>query len=93
MADDAQVLTLEEMKRQYHGQWLAVKVAARDDAGQPVRGIVVAHRPTRLEVSEAVKAQRHVCLFYAGDPIPKGYALTNNHHVRFRRDLAALGKL
>ena len=86
MADKAQALTLEETKQQYHGQWLAVVLTARDDADQPVAGVDVAQRPTRLEVCEAVKAQRDICLPYAGEPIPKGYGFLDSHHVAHRRD-------
>jgi hypothetical protein len=73
MSANGQVFSLNEMKRRFHGQWLAVQVTRRDRAGQPTAGRVLARSPSRLEVSEAVKEEEHVCLVYAGEPIPKGY--------------------
>ncbi|MFP4057768.1 MAG: hypothetical protein ACLF0G_12960 [Candidatus Brocadiia bacterium] len=68
-------LSLPEMVRKYRGQWLAVRVTARDQAGQPVAGIVLARAPTRLEADEAVKGEQEVCLMYAGDVVPEGYGV------------------
>lgn len=75
MKANGQVLTLNEMKRRFHGQWLAVRVTRRDEVGQPTAGTVLARSPSRLEVSQAVKQETHVCLVYAGEPIPKGYGV------------------
>lgn len=66
-------MTLAEMRERFDGQWLAVRVTERDDGGQPVAGEVLAVKPSRLEVAEAVREERDVCLLYAGEPIPEGY--------------------
>ncbi len=73
MPQSAEVMTLAEMKERFHGQWLAVRVTESDDGGQPVAGEVLAVKPSRLEVAEAVREERDVCLLYAGEPIPEGY--------------------
>ena len=75
MSESADVMSLDEMKERFHGQWLAITVTARDDAGQPIAGHVLAHRPTRLEVCEAVRSERDACLLYAGAPIPEGHGV------------------
>ncbi len=75
MRANSQVLSLTEMKRRFHGQWLAIRVTKRDAAGQPTAGKVLARSPSRLEVSEPARDEKHVCLLYAGEPIPKGYRM------------------
>ncbi|MBM4041037.1 MAG: hypothetical protein FJ290_21260 [Planctomycetes bacterium] len=75
MARKAPTLTFPQMVRKYHGQWLAVRVTKRDDAGQPVAGIVLAHKPNRLEVSRAARGQGPVCMMFAGPPVPEGYGM------------------
>ena len=73
ICDSVEAMTLSEMKERFHGQWVAVRVTERDDGGQPVAGEVLAVKPSRLEVAEAVREERDVCLLYAGEPIPEGY--------------------
>jgi len=73
MDPNKQILSLTEMTDTYHGEWLAVRVTARDEAGQPTAGEVIAHRPSRLEVCEAVRGADDICLMFAGEPIPEGY--------------------
>lgn len=68
-------LSLAQMIRRYRGQWLAVKVTKRDDAGQPTAGIVLAHKPTQFEADDAVREEAEVCLMYAGDVAPEGYGI------------------
>jgi len=60
MTQSAQVMTLAEMRERFDGQWLAVRVTERDDGGQPVAGEVIAVKPSRLEVAEAVRDPRRV---------------------------------
>jgi hypothetical protein len=73
MPPSEQILSLTEMRDAYHGQWLAVRVTARDEAGQPVAGEVIAHKASRLEVCDAVRGAEEICLLYAGKPVPEGY--------------------
>ena len=68
-------LSLAQMIRKYRGQWLAVRVTKRDDAGQPTAGIVLAHKPTQCEADDAVGEEAEVCLVYAGDVAPEGYGI------------------
>ena len=75
MSRSVEAMTLTEMKERFHGQWLAVRVTERDDGGQPVAGEVLAVKPSRLELAEAVKEEREACLLYAGEPIPEGYGV------------------
>ncbi|MBM4042719.1 MAG: hypothetical protein FJ290_29885 [Planctomycetes bacterium] len=75
MKPNGHVLSLTQMKRRYYGQWLALRVTKRDAAGQPTAGKVLARSPSRLEVSEAARDEKHVCLLYAGEPVPKGYGV------------------
>ena len=75
MASSEEILTLDEMTRQFQGRRLAVRVTARDEAGQPAAGEVLADKPSRLEVSEAVKGEAEVCVIYAGAPAPEGYGV------------------
>lgn len=83
------VLSLNETKRRFHGQWLAIRVTRRDEAGQPTAGRVLARSPSRLELSEAVKDVAHVCLVYAGEPIPKGYGLVTVKELKKARSRIA----
>jgi hypothetical protein len=75
MDANTEILSLTEMRERFHGQWLAVRVTERDEAGQPVAGELIAHKPSRLEVSLAVKDARDICLVYAGAPVPEGYGV------------------
>jgi hypothetical protein len=75
MKAQPKVLSFPQMIRRYRGQWLAVRVTKRDAAGQPIAGSVVAHKPSRLEVSHSVRGEPAVCLLYAGPPVPEGYGV------------------
>jgi hypothetical protein len=50
----AQILTLKEMKEQYHDEWLLIAYTEIDENLQVIRGEVVAHSPRAEEVYHAL---------------------------------------
>ncbi len=48
------VLTLEEMREAYKGEWAIVVDCERDEAGWVVRGRVAEHSPRRSDVYKAI---------------------------------------
>lgn len=74
----AEILTLEEMKTRYYGQWLLVACTEMDAEMNPIRGEVVAHSLDRDTIYDAIAAHRHnrtgtVAIEYVGD-IPNDWA-------------------
>ncbi len=73
-----EILTLEEMKHRYYGEWLLVACTEIDDQMNPIRGEVIAHSCDRDTIYDAITAHRHnltgtLAIEYVGD-IPEGWA-------------------
>ena len=54
-----EILTLEEMKHRYYGEWLLVACTEIDDQMNPLRGEVVAHSLDRETIYDAIATHRH----------------------------------
>ncbi len=69
----SEILTLEEMKHRYYGEWLLVACTETDDQMNPIRGEVVAHSLDRDTIYDAIATQRHQ---YAAQPnLPRTLAI------------------
>jgi hypothetical protein len=75
-----EVLTLEEMKSRYHGEWLLVDCQEMDDDMNVVRGKVVAHFSEQAALYEAIADYRTnhnkgtLAIEYVGE-IPEDWAV------------------
>jgi hypothetical protein len=60
-------MALEEMARRYALLWLAVKVTARDENGQPTRGVLLSQHLTRVMLSHELNSirEKDICIFHA----------------------------
>lgn len=75
------ILTLEEMKQRYYGEWLLVACTEIDAQMNPIRGEVIAHSLDRDTIYDAIAAHRHLpspptrtlAIEYVGD-IPDEWA-------------------
>jgi hypothetical protein len=74
-----EVLTLEEMKSRYQGEWLLVDCQEMDADMNVVRGKVVAHFPEQAALYEAIATYRMthsqgtLAIEYVGD-VPEDWA-------------------
>jgi len=69
--------------RQLHaGEWVAMRVTRTSAADVPLEGDVVAHAVDRRALHDIVRRFRvnnpkaRIFIFFAGDPIPKGLAVS-----------------
>ncbi len=66
--------TVQELKEAYKGEWLAIAVAKRGEAGIE-EGELVHHSKDADEVWRRIKGdKRKIYVTYAGPPLPEGYA-------------------
>lgn len=65
--------SIGELKDEYHGQWLAVRVTKREGF-EPVEALLIHHAPTRKQIWEKVQ-ESGLFVFYAGPIVPEGHAL------------------
>lgn len=70
-----QMILFEDIARAYPGQWVALKVTERDSAGQPNRGMIVAHSRTKRHLFSLLGDLDDVCILYAGPVVPDGYGV------------------
>lgn len=69
---ETQETSIDEISERHKGDWVAVRVTERDEAGQPLKAIVVAHNKDRNRLRDEIPPGE-VCIFYAG-PVPhEGY--------------------
>jgi len=75
-------MTIQAARRKYLGEWIAVQVTRVDRTDVPVEGDVVAHASDRNTLHEMARTFRathrdaRVFIFFAGDPIPEGLAVS-----------------
>lgn len=75
-------MDIKAARRQFGGEWVAVRVTRLDRADVPVEGGVVAHATYRRALHEIARGFRaghpdaRVFIFFAGDPIPEGLAVS-----------------
>lgn len=76
MQGSPQVLTFEEMKQKYWGEWLLIDHAELDEEQKVVRGRVLAHSTDRDEIDQALPLRegKMAAVEYVG-PIPDDYAV------------------
>jgi hypothetical protein len=75
----AEVLTLEEMKHRYYGEWILVACTEMNAQLNPIRGEVIAHSTDRDTIYDEIAAHRHdragtLAIEYMGD-IPEDWAV------------------
>lgn len=72
----AEILSFEEMKNRYYGQWLLIAYTEVDKDMNVLEGEVLAHSPKRDEVYKAIASRKGkaVAIEYVGD-IPSDYAV------------------
>ena len=67
--------SIEDVMKKYKGEWIATRVIERDEAGQPLKVSVISHDIDGYRLNEKIKAEKEVCIFYAG-PVPReGYVV------------------
>ena len=66
---------VDELKKRYKDQWLAIEVTKVED-GEAVEGKLVLHSKDRDEVWKRIRLSRKKEIFvtFAGPPLEKGYA-------------------
>lgn len=76
----SEVLTIEDIKRRYEGEWVLIACSEVDDDLNVIRGEVIAHSPDRDLIyrqllSKKIQRQRKpLAIEYAGE-FPKDLAL------------------
>lgn len=71
-------MDIEQLKKQYEGEWLAIVVQGENDPG-PSEGVLVYHSPDRDEVWRKIaEDKRRIYVAYAGPLVEEG------HGVAFR---------
>lgn len=71
-------MKIEELKKKYKGEWLAIEVTKEED-GRSVEGRLILHEKDRDELWEKLSLKKlkkdiEVYVTYAGPPLKKGYA-------------------
>jgi len=75
-------MTIAAARRKFAGEWVAMQVTRTNHADVPVAGQVVAHAVDRSALHEMARSFRadhpdaRVFIFFAGDPIPEGLAVS-----------------
>jgi len=65
---------VEELKKEYQGEWLAIEVEEEDESG-PISGKLISHDLDHDKIWEEIaKDERRIYVTYAGPSIEKGYA-------------------
>jgi hypothetical protein len=72
----AEILSFEEMKKRYYGEWLLIAYTEVDEDMNVLKGEVIAHSPDRDEVYKAIASRggKAVAIEYVGE-IPSDYAV------------------
>lgn len=75
----AEILTLEEIKHRYYGEWVLLACTEIDPELTPIRGEVIAHSIDRDTIYDEIAAHRHdqigtLSIEYMGD-IPEDWAI------------------
>ena len=65
-----EVLTLAEIREKFSGDWVAITVTQRDEAGQPLKGIVIAHDVNRTQLRDMLNDVPDCCIFSTKPPLP-----------------------
>ncbi|MDG6901421.1 MAG: hypothetical protein JRM80_05610 [Nitrososphaerota archaeon] len=63
-------LAIEEIKQKFRGDWVGIRVTQRDEAGQPVRGVVLAHDVNRTQLRNMLNDVLDCCIFSTKPPLP-----------------------
>jgi len=68
--------TIESLKKQYTGEWLAIEVTKLSE-GEPVEGRVIYHDKNRRRLWQKVdlSQDKDIYVTYAGPLIEEGYAV------------------
>lgn len=76
LENSLQILTFEEMRQKYWGEWLLIDYAELDEDQRVLRGHVLAHSPDRDEIDQALPRRqgKMAAVEYVG-PIPDDYAV------------------
>ena len=65
---------IEELKKKYKGEWLAIEVS-RVKNGEPIQGKLILHSKNREEIWKKIRLSRkkEIYVAFAGPPLEKGY--------------------
>jgi hypothetical protein len=67
---------IEQLEREYDGQWLLIEVTRTDRSDTAIEGILLARSPTRRGISEARRgADGDLLVAWAGDPVAEGHSV------------------
>lgn len=76
------MMQIKRARQQHAGEWVAMRVTRTGAADVPLEGDVVAHAPDRRALHDMARRFRannpeaRIFIFFAGDPIPKGLAVS-----------------
>jgi len=76
--DDHAPISVDEAVARYPGEWMLLRVTARDQAGVPAGGVPVVHGPTRESVQQATLD----ALRARTDPAEEYYLFSGYRRVR-----------
>ncbi|MCL5067913.1 MAG: hypothetical protein M1368_06130 [Thaumarchaeota archaeon] len=63
-------LAIEEIKQKFYGDWVAIRVTQRDESGQPLKGVVLAHDVNRTLLRNMLNDVAECCIFSTKPPMP-----------------------
>jgi hypothetical protein len=72
-ANDAQVFSIHELVNEHDGEWLALEVVERNEAGLPQKVKLLATANTRLDLNAKIKDRKNVYIKFAGPLTPTQY--------------------
>ena len=73
MGNQHDIMTVEEARERYDGDWLALEVVSRDENEFPNTVRLVEMAPTRPQLSERVRGKYGLYITYAGPLVPEGH--------------------
>ena len=74
--------TVDEATAAYYGEWILMRVTARNDRHEPERGVVIAHSPSRSAISTALGHEPKRTDLPPGAPAPSYYTFNAFPRVR-----------
>jgi hypothetical protein len=72
MAARAEIMTVDEARERYAGEWLALEVVSRDANGDPQNVRLIEKARNRLELCHKTRSVREAYITFAGPLVPEG---------------------
>ena len=66
-------MKIEELKKKYKGEWLAIKIT-NEKEGLPIEGEIMDHDKDRKQLHEKTREIDDLMILYAGKIVKEGYA-------------------